>query len=90
MTKWVLIVISRLQRKKLQQIQLALRARKGLKRQAALNQQEISFEQKTYVSASSQQRDAKLDIQKDKLNEDIAYLDNVDLIDVKSIELALQ
>ena len=57
------------------------------KKQAALNKQEIS-EQKTYVSASSQQRDAKLNIQKDKLDEDIAYLDNVDKIDVKSIELA--
>tara|TARA_B100000287_G_scaffold435506_1_gene504174 strand:+ start:2485 stop:4047 length:1563 start_codon:yes stop_codon:yes gene_type:complete len=57
------------------------------KKQAALNQKEIT-EQKTYVSDASKRREEKLDIQTDKLNEDISYLDDVDKIDVKSINLA--
>lgn len=57
------------------------------KKQEALDQKEIS-QQKTYVSAAFKRRDEKLDIQKDKLDEDISYLDDVDKIDVKSINLA--
>lgn len=57
------------------------------KQQAALGQQDIT-EQKSYVSDTSRERSGKLDIQKAKLSEDISYLDNVDKIDVKSIELA--
>ena len=57
------------------------------RKQAGLDQREIS-QQKTYVAGSSAERDAKLNIQQDKLNEDITFLDNVDVIDVKSIELA--
>ena len=57
------------------------------RKQAALDQREISG-QKTYTGKSSAQRDAKLNIQQEKLDEDIAYLDNVDIIDVKGIELA--
>ena len=57
------------------------------RQQAALDQKEIT-DQKSYVSDSSKERAGKLDIQKSKLSEDIAYLDDVDKIDVKSIELA--
>ena len=57
------------------------------RKDAGLDQQEIA-EQKSFTSASSRERVAKLDTQKEKLNEDVKYLDNANVIDLKSINLA--
>lgn len=56
------------------------------KDQEALDQQEIT-EQQAYLGEASTKKGKRFELQKDKLDKDITYLDESDKIDVKSINL---